>query len=661
MELIRATAAKSETRMPLNNLLVVFCPSLNMTPPLLKVLCEAEGIWGGMYGDDEDGEDDDDDVGDVIDIRRQTMPARSPTADGAGFFTDELSKTAMIKTTTMTMEEGSESASLDTTDNNPSSDYHASAEESIYDDEYEMLGEVAPRRRVRRDGVSAERREEVPTVYLDCSSRSASSLACQEDQEEEEEEEPMSMTYLQDSRETAARDDDGSISSGNYSMHAPSPPPLLSSSSDSVATPMSSGNPSFAHLPLEHEHYQEKEERDHPRIHAKDHQHQRHQGSGPEIVDVTPLELRVPPSQMQTQTSKRPVISNPIPISIPVRFPTSATPPPQLRSGGAAQTQTQASKRPVISNPIPIPVPVQFPTSPTPPPQHRSGGAAAATLKRRSISIPMLSLPNFSSTQQTPTKEKGKGSPSRTPSPMGSPRLGMGASSAENVKSLNRSKKPSLKLLFSKRSASSLTGVGERDRSNSVGGGMPFISAPIPHQGHAASMVSLSPRTWSPKFQHQQQEQEQQQTPPMSAASDSNSSVSTPVSAVTAPQSQAATSSVYSLPPVLDTPIEGASFEFDLEFGMGLTTTPAMDATLDNSRPHQQIGNNPPPLPPSNVPVIPPLSLTHRKSNLSIASTASSNHLSLFDDDDDDEGMEEWTQSVLLAADVDVGAVQKAP
>lgn len=244
---------------------------------------------------------------------------------------------------------------------------------------------------------------------------------------------------------------------------------------------------------------------------------------------------------------------------------------------------------------------------------------------------------------------------------MGSPRLGMGASSAENVKSLNRSKKPSLKLLFSKRSASSLTGVGERDRSNSVGGGMPFISAPIPHQGHAASMVSLSPRTWSPKFQHQQQEQEQQQTPPMSAASDSNSSVSTPVSAVTAPQSQAATSSVYSLPPVLDTPIEGASFEFDLEFGMGLTTTPAMDATLDNSRPHQQIGNNPPPLPPSNVPVIPPLSLTHRKSNLSIASTASSNHLSLFDDDDDDEGMEEWTQSVLLAADVDVGAVQKAP
>jgi hypothetical protein len=203
---------------------------------------------------------------------------------------------------------------------------------------------------------------------------------------------------------------------------------------------------------------------------------------------------------------------------------------------------------------------------------------------------------------------------------------------------------------------------------------MPFISAPIPH---AASMVSLSPQ-WSPKHQHQHQ-QEQRQTPPSSAASDSNSSVSTPISAVTAPQSQAA--SLRSLPPVLDTPIEGASFGFDIGFGMGLTPAPAnagsstsTDAPLNNSRSH-----TPPPL---NLPVIHPLSFTHRtttaramksggnyshirsqasSSNLSIASTASSNHLSLFEDEDDDEGMEEWTQSVLLAADVDVEAVQKAP
>lgn len=47
-ELIRATAACSkETKMPLSNLLVVFCPSLTMSPPLLRVLCEGEGIWDG--------------------------------------------------------------------------------------------------------------------------------------------------------------------------------------------------------------------------------------------------------------------------------------------------------------------------------------------------------------------------------------------------------------------------------------------------------------------------------------------------------------------------------------------------------------------------------------------------------------------------------------
>jgi hypothetical protein len=40
-------------------------------------------------------------------------------------------------------------------------------------------------------------------------------------------------------------------------------------------------------------------------------------------------------------------------------------------------------------------------------------------------------------------------------------------------------------------------------------------------------------------------------------------------------------------------------------------------------------------------------------SNLSISSTASSNLPSFFDDDDEEEEVEDWTQSVLLAADVD--------
>ena len=45
-ELFKSVAKRSkETKMPLTNSLLVFCPSLNMTPPLLRALCECEGIW----------------------------------------------------------------------------------------------------------------------------------------------------------------------------------------------------------------------------------------------------------------------------------------------------------------------------------------------------------------------------------------------------------------------------------------------------------------------------------------------------------------------------------------------------------------------------------------------------------------------------------------
>ncbi|KAI0702939.1 hypothetical protein C8T65DRAFT_655154 [Cerioporus squamosus] len=48
VELVKITAARSrETKMPLGNLLLVFCPSLNMSPTLLRILCEADGIWDG--------------------------------------------------------------------------------------------------------------------------------------------------------------------------------------------------------------------------------------------------------------------------------------------------------------------------------------------------------------------------------------------------------------------------------------------------------------------------------------------------------------------------------------------------------------------------------------------------------------------------------------
>ncbi|KAA1475155.1 RhoGAP-domain-containing protein [Dentipellis sp. KUC8613] len=44
-ELINATSSRKETRMPLSNLTVIFCPSLNMNPPILRVLCESREVW----------------------------------------------------------------------------------------------------------------------------------------------------------------------------------------------------------------------------------------------------------------------------------------------------------------------------------------------------------------------------------------------------------------------------------------------------------------------------------------------------------------------------------------------------------------------------------------------------------------------------------------
>lgn len=49
VELIKSTAARSQqTKMTIGNLLLVFCPSLNMSPTLLWVLCTADDIWNGV-------------------------------------------------------------------------------------------------------------------------------------------------------------------------------------------------------------------------------------------------------------------------------------------------------------------------------------------------------------------------------------------------------------------------------------------------------------------------------------------------------------------------------------------------------------------------------------------------------------------------------------
>ncbi|KAG9220516.1 hypothetical protein CCMSSC00406_0003972 [Pleurotus cornucopiae] len=70
-DLINATAKESKaTKMPLSNLLLVFCPSLNMSPPLLRVLCEATSIWEPHVEPE------------VFDIRRESViiDIKSPAA-----------------------------------------------------------------------------------------------------------------------------------------------------------------------------------------------------------------------------------------------------------------------------------------------------------------------------------------------------------------------------------------------------------------------------------------------------------------------------------------------------------------------------------------------------------------------------------------------------
>ncbi len=54
IDLINFVAQRKAIRMPLSNLTVVLCPTLNMSPPILRVLCEADSIWKGLAEGRED-------------------------------------------------------------------------------------------------------------------------------------------------------------------------------------------------------------------------------------------------------------------------------------------------------------------------------------------------------------------------------------------------------------------------------------------------------------------------------------------------------------------------------------------------------------------------------------------------------------------------------
>jgi hypothetical protein len=471
VDLINATAKESSaTKMPLSNLLLVFCPSLNMSPPLLKVLCEVEGIWVG-----EDQEEDR-----VIDIRKRpeeddsiiesddVSPPPTPAKDEVIVISrteDFIEDPDDVDAKSIFDEEESQFSGRVSSDNPSSFDYHASAEEdSLFSEEQAAV----PRR-----GREVIGRSEVPTVYLDTKSHLSSSSGSSFHDPPETRRYDGSFIPHPYSRE------EGSSSSLPFSLNnnlanSPSPPPL-SSSAESIATPTSSANPSFLHLSLD----VGEELKNSEQLRRND-------------IGLISARARKTSSIVESE-------------SIEVR------------------------KRPVISHPIPITGPVQFPF---PIAQTKENSVPSTPSKRRSI--PFLSLSNLS------THSGGSLHNWELHTPVSSSSSSNGSPMCDEF----RMKKPSLRL-FSKKSTSSLSGNLEKSMI-----GMPFLSNLTPQ--HLQDRPS--PRTGS------------------------DSSISTPLSAVTAPQSSSdclsAASSVKDLPPVLDTPIEDSYLKIDDFLVQGAQTHP---------------------------------------------------------------------------------------
>ncbi|KAH9935378.1 uncharacterized protein B0H18DRAFT_1114134 [Fomitopsis serialis] len=134
IELIRETAAHSvETKMPLANLLLLFSPTLNMNPGMLRVLCEHEDIWQGIpqvlpqsqkvepeaaSAVDPVQEEEDDD--EVIDIRATFVTARESTGsvDDAPDSSAQKSSTSPDDADESTSDDGEEK-SLHTPEESP--------------------------------------------------------------------------------------------------------------------------------------------------------------------------------------------------------------------------------------------------------------------------------------------------------------------------------------------------------------------------------------------------------------------------------------------------------------------------------------------------------------------------------------------------------------
>ncbi|KAH8979226.1 hypothetical protein EDB86DRAFT_3089293 [Lactarius hatsudake] len=81
IDVINFVAQRKEIRMPLSNLTLVLCPTLNMSPPIFRVLCEAKGIWSGPPDGWTDDNTDLDVRGDILNAPDSQSMDNGPEQD----------------------------------------------------------------------------------------------------------------------------------------------------------------------------------------------------------------------------------------------------------------------------------------------------------------------------------------------------------------------------------------------------------------------------------------------------------------------------------------------------------------------------------------------------------------------------------------------------
>jgi len=306
-------------------------------------------------------------------------------------------------------------------------------------------------------------------------------------------------------------------------------------------------------------------------------------------------------------------------------------------------------RRLAISNPLPYTsLSMPTPSSTMTANLDKSVPPSPASLHAKRLSIPTLSFPNLTAIG---SKNLSSSVGSEPVSPAGSSSSGKGQSP-----SMSRIKKPSLKLLFTKKSAGSM--------NSGLKYGTTVNGSPGSEQGSGGSQMIIA-------------------TGGGSCSSDS--SVSTPVSAVTAPGTAMSdlkiSPSMLNLPSALDASSEG---ELSLCQDLGLKTSPPGTAKPSKAQKQERVKTMVGQTPiadwystRSAASSVSDLTFAGRQQAVeggsrdeedfdvdmrrmvieggrsgSVSTKTPLNHLGVYDDD----SVEDWTRSVLLAADVELGS-----